>query len=151
MKKLSLTLFSAVLMTGSISVTAFAQDAMMDKAKEKAKNIAVDSAKSEMKSKVKGADKAIDMGADMAKGDSMNEAAKKAVMDTAKSKTKGVTAKHMPAEMNTETIIMKAPEPIPAAAPLPAPNTNSGVPINCPSGTTGQPDGTCMITGNYSG
>jgi len=32
-----------------------------------------------------------------------------------------------------------------------APTATTGVPVNCPAGTTAQPNGTCMITGNWGG
>ena len=37
----------------------------------------------------------------------------------------------------------------PVPAPTPAPSQT--VTVACPSGTTAQPDGTCMITGNWQG
>jgi len=39
--------------------------------------------------------------------------------------------------------------PVPAGATLKSGQAYSA-PSNCPSGTTAQPDGTCMITGNYN-
>lgn len=32
-----------------------------------------------------------------------------------------------------------------------APAATTGAPVNCPAGTTAQPNGTCMITGNWGG
>ena len=52
----------------------------------------------------------------------------------------------------TSAIVMEAPQPVPMSSPVspPAP-VQSGVPTNCPAGTTGQADGTCMIKGNWGG
>ncbi len=139
---------TALLLASTVSI-ANAQEAMGDKLKDKATNMAVDKAKTEVKSQVKDAvnnpvaDKAIDMGADMAKGASVKDAAQDAVMDGATSKAKGMATDRMP---GGGTIKTRAPDVSVPAAP-----NQSGVPTNCPAGTTGQADGTCMITGNWGG
>lgn len=177
MKLLRSTCIAALLIVGTVS-TAAAQDAMTNTLKDKAADMAVDKAKSEVKSQVKDAvnnpvaDKAIDIGADMAKGTSMKDAAQDVMMDEVKSNAKGMATARMPGggtiktsapqapavimhesyneSTATENTVMDAPQPLPAPVSTPA-VTQSGIPTNCPSGTTGQPDGTCMITGNYSG
>lgn len=175
MKILRTTCVAALLIVGTVS-TVSAQDGMTDTLKDKATNMAADKAKPEMKTQAKdmvgnpAADKAIDMGVDMAKGTSMKDAAQDVMMDEVKSNAKGMATERMPGggtiksrapkavvrmqesqnEGPAETIVIDAPQSLPAAISTPA-VTQSGVPTNCPSGTTGQPNGTCMITGNFQG
>ena len=180
---------TALLLASTVSI-ANAQDAMSDKLKEKATNMTVDKAKTEVKSQAKDAlntpmsDKAIDMGADMAKGASVKDAAQDVIMDSAKSKAKGMATERMPgggtiktrapevtvpaaiahdgsvivhndgsaSSARTGAIVMEAPPPVSVSVSASNPaQIQSGVPTNCPAGTTGQADGTCMITGNWGG
>lgn len=139
--------------------------------KDAAKGVAMDAGKAEMKSAtgmdgmttgavIGGAgalnssmttDEKIKAGKVMMKGGSAEDAAmavakdraKDKMMDTARDMVSGQTAPMAPAPAANP---VAAPTAASVAAPAPM-----AAPVNCPAGTTGQPDGTCMITGDYNG
>lgn len=93
-------------------------------------------AKDRMKTKAKGM--ATDMVMEKMSNDdgSMIDGRVKSASDTDMMKTTTMTA---PSPVMADPVMTK-----PAAAPV-----TTMAPVNCPAGTTAQPDGSCMITGDY--
>lgn len=169
MKHLSRTLALSVAALGLMAAPAFAQttdavkDQAVDMAKDTVKDKATDMAKDKAKDMAADAIKSETAGDVMVKGaegvmkDKVNETAMDMAEDHAKDKAKDMAKKEMMGEPTMETgDVMEAPAVIqsPVEAPLPTIATDTPVQtinIACPSGTTAQPDGTCMITGDYQG
>lgn len=153
---------AAVLVIGTASAPALAQDTMKttvtETVKEQMKDNMVDKAKSTAKGMM--TDKM--PGGGTVKVRNPNSAAPDAIKKDGNViiHNDGSAAMTGTETIITETIVMEAPKPVamPDADPIPsqavtpvsAPVT-SAIPTNCPAGTTGQADGTCMITGNYLG
>lgn len=78
----------------------------------------------------------------MSKGGSMEDAAMEVGKDRMETKAKSMM-KDEASKMMHQGTIKSAPA---ATTTMPASTT---IAVNCPSGTTAQPDGTCMITGDY--
>lgn len=144
-------------------------------AKDAAMDAVMDSGKSSMKSEtglgdmgatILGTGTAADMGADaigsmsteekmkagkiMLNGGSAEEAATAVAKDRMKDKAEDMLMDKASSMMsggvgNGAAVETPSTPMAPMAAPAPA------VTINCPSGTTAQPNGTCMITGDYEG
>jgi len=156
------TLIGAALMSCALIATpTFAQDKMKDKAVEEVTDKAVSEGKSMAKKAMKKEAKKMmtpEQGV-MIKGDKVEEMADETVKasgDPLIIETPEATITAVEGEMEMKdgktTImakeIMTEPKPVMMEAPAPAP---VAVEIACPSGTTAQPDGTCMITGDYEG
>lgn len=118
-------------MAKGTSVKDVAQDAVMDGATSKAKGMATDR---------------------MPGGGTIKNRAPEVSVPAAIVNDGGVIV-HNDGSTSSATsgaIVMQAPQPVPVSSPVSAPAPNqSGVPTNCPAGTTGQADGTCMITGSW--
>lgn len=82
----------------------------------------------------------------MLKGGSAKEAATAVAKDRAKDKMMNTAKGMLTKEMSRGTASTMETAPIIETAPAP-----TAVMVNCPAGTTAQPNGTCMITGDYDG
>ena len=164
MNNLRSSCVTALLLASTVSI-ANAQEGLGDKLKDKATSMAVDKAKTEVKSQVKDAvqDAVMDSATSKAKGmatdrmpggGTIKTRAPDVSVPAAIANDGGVIVHNdgSASSATTGAIVMEAPQPVPVSvsASNPAP-IQSSVPLNCPAGTTGQADGTCMITGNWGG
>lgn len=168
MKLLKSTLVASALILGTASVSFAQSYGSGTKAKEvavdKATDMAKDKAKDMAGDKAGMVDPAMKAGEHMMKGDSAKDAMMKAgkseMKDKAKSygsgtKTEDAMMKKGDSMMKKEDAMMKDKMMHQGTIKTSAPSYGSGTPapaapvINCPTGTTAQANGTCMITGNY--
>lgn len=147
------SLIAAILLIGIGSAPALAQDDLT----QKVKDVVVDQGIDKAKSTAKG------LAADKIQRSGTVKVRNPNIVVPDEIKNNGKVIVHNDGMITTqasEKIIFEAPKPValpvsaPVIAPVPSPVSAplpSGAPTNCPAGTTGQADGTCMITGNYLG
>lgn len=171
MSILKTTLVTTALIFGS-TTTVFAQSAILDQAKDvvvdKGVDIAKDKATSSLPS-VGGSSlpsvgglggitdtslssgESITAGKVLLKGGSKEDAAIAVAKDRGKNKLKDFGSSTVygtaptTTELGSDTVYGTAP----TTTTAPAPSAPAAAAINCPYGTTAQPNGTCMITGDY--
>lgn len=126
-------------MTGGVAVDDLSKDGVMDAGKE----IAMDKAKGSATTYTDGAS----LG-----GVSAGDVSQGGVIDAAKGSATTYATDKAPSSATTygSAVIPKSGATT-GTLSAPSATTTAIPPVNCPSGTTAQADGTCMITGNWGG
>lgn len=136
-------------MTGGVGVDDLSKDGLMDAGKE----IAMDKAKGSATTFTDGVSVGGVSAGDVASG--VGAVSSGGVVGAAKGSATSYAKDKAPSSAKTygSAVISKSGATPSSATTYPAPaaTTTALPPVNCPSGTTAQADGTCMVTGNWGG